>query len=82
MSNTIRNKIVEMLDKQIEKGVEKYGHTLDSCPDDKFDWRTMALEELIDLVQYQEKYIRQLELSISRCKAPFECKAPYMDLDD
>jgi hypothetical protein len=60
-SKTVMNRIIELLEKQTSKGLAKYGHTLDDCPDDKYDWRLMALEELIDLVQYQQKEIIRLE---------------------
>lgn len=57
---TIRNRIIDLLDRQNEKGIRTYGHTLDEAPD-TFDWRLMAMEELIDLVQYQQKEIIRLE---------------------
>lgn len=41
--------------KQFNKGVEKYGHTIDDCPKNKFNWKTMAIEELIDFWVYREK---------------------------
>ncbi|CAN7655224.1 hypothetical protein LJR153_005068 [Paenibacillus sp. LjRoot153] len=58
---TIKGRIFDYFNKQTEKGVKKYGHTLDDCPDDKFDWRLMIIEELIDCVQYQQKEIVRLE---------------------
>ena len=45
----------EVLKAQIEKGKAKYGHTLKGCPNDKFNWFRMALEELIDFYQYIDK---------------------------
>lgn len=36
-------------------------HTLDDCHDDKFDWKLIGMEELIDLVQYRQKEIIRLE---------------------
>jgi hypothetical protein len=59
--NTVKGRIIELLNKQTEKGLSKYGHTLDDCPDEKYDWRLMAMEELIDLAQYQQKEIVRLE---------------------
>jgi hypothetical protein len=57
---TIRDTIVNMLDKQTAKGIKTYGHTLDDCPDIKYDWNLMALEEAIDLIQYLMKKQRVL----------------------
>lgn len=58
---SIEERIIELLYKQRAKGLSKYGHTLDECPDNKFDWKLMAMEELIDLAQYQQKEIIRLE---------------------
>lgn len=58
---TVKERIIDMLNKQTEKGYKKYGHTLDDCPDNKFDWRLMAMEEMIDCMQYQQKEIMRLE---------------------
>lgn len=57
----VRDRIVQLLDAQRAKGYEKYGHTIEECPDSKYDWRLMAMEELIDLAQYQQKEIMRLE---------------------
>jgi len=40
---------------QFAKGRKKYGHSLADCPADAFNWRKMALEEVIDLLQYIDK---------------------------
>lgn len=94
MPSQLRNNIVALLDRQIEKGVNTYGHYLDDAPTkptcntcnqpiqsaEGFDWKMMALEELIDLVQYQQKLIQELQ------NQPYlmtvDTRAPYMDLDD
>lgn len=54
------NRISRNIDKQTNKGVKKYGHTLDDCPYGAFDWDIMLVEELIDALQYQQKEIRRL----------------------
>ena len=69
MQAVVIKRIVELLEKQTAKGHKKYGHTLDDCPDDKYDWRLMAMEELIDCIQYQQKEIVRLE----RLLNPDEC---------
>jgi hypothetical protein len=62
---TVKERIIDLLTKQTEKGLSKYGHTLDDCPDEKYDWRLMAMEELIDLAQYQQKEIMRLEKELN-----------------
>ena len=57
----VTQRIIELLDKQNEKGLRKYGTTIDEAKDEHYDWRLMAIEELIDLVQYQQKEIMRLE---------------------
>jgi 3-dehydroquinate synthase class II len=57
----VTQKIIEIMDKQNEKGLRKYGTTIDEVKDEEFDWRLMAMEELIDLAQYQQKEIVRLE---------------------
>ncbi len=61
---TIKDELINMftrqLESQTEKGVRKYGHTLDDCPYALYDWQLMALEEATDLIQYQQKEIRRL----------------------
>lgn len=61
---TIRSRIIDLLDRQSDKGVQTYGHYLDDAPDENFDWRLMAMEELIDLAQYQQKEIMRLEKAL------------------
>lgn len=63
--DSIKGRIFEYFDKQTDKGVNKYGHTLDDCPDDKFDWKLMMIEELVDCVQYAYKEISRLEKLLS-----------------
>ena len=69
MQTEIMRRIVAQLENQTEKGLNKYGHTLDDCPDNKFDWRLMIIEELVDCIQYQQKEIIRLE----RLLNPDEC---------
>lgn len=56
---TIR--IIELLDKQNAKGKAKYGSTIDQALDQHYDWKLMAMEEMVDLIQYQQKEIMRLE---------------------
>jgi hypothetical protein len=59
--DTVKGRIIDYLNKQTDKGVKKYGHTLDESPDEKHDWRLMMIEELVDCIQYQQKEIIRLE---------------------
>ena len=52
---TIRDTINRVLDRQNQKGMSTYGRTLDECSDGDYDWKKMALEELIDALQYLSK---------------------------
>ena len=51
----IRDVIDRVLDRQNQKGMSTYGRTLDDCPPGDYDWNEMALEELIDALQYLSK---------------------------
>ena len=53
-----KEKFERMEEQQKKKGVEKYGMTLEEQKGDAYDWNDMALEELIDLLQYVEKRIQ------------------------
>lgn len=49
-----------LIDKQTEKGVIKYGQSLEACDPSAFNWNVMIQEELIDALQYQQKEIFRL----------------------
>jgi hypothetical protein len=55
----IKRRIIELLDAQERKGIQTYGKTLEDAHYDDdgvpYDWNTMALEELVDALQYQIK---------------------------
>ncbi|MMZ50561.1 hypothetical protein D1872_122790 [compost metagenome] len=57
----VTQRIIELLDKQNEKGLRKYGTTIDQVPDTAYDWKLMALEEAADLIQYLQKEVMRLE---------------------
>lgn len=52
--NTYKENIVKIIDNQILKGKENYGHTLDECPLNALDAITNVQEELIDALFYLE----------------------------
>jgi hypothetical protein len=53
---TIKEKVLatieKVYDQQDEKGLEKYGLTLDQAVDDNYNWQAMINEELIDAIKY------------------------------
>jgi hypothetical protein len=56
----------KLLDAQDDKGIKKYGTTIDEAEIDEetgepWDWRLMAMEELCDYSKYQVKEIKRLE---------------------
>lgn len=51
---TYKENIVKLIDKQILKGKENYGHTLDESPLQALDAINNAQEELIDALFYLE----------------------------
>ncbi|WP_240636899.1 hypothetical protein [Paenibacillus silvae] len=57
----VTKRIIELLDKQNAKGKAKYGSTIDQASDQHYDWKLMAMEEMVDLIQYQQKEIMRLE---------------------
>lgn len=63
-SETIHEALVRQFDSLLtqrdEKGIATYGTTLDEASDDDYSWSMMMLEEMLDLVQYQQKEIRRL----------------------
>jgi len=55
-----KNKIIQMVKSQQEKGLKKYGHTIDECPNDKYNWTDMAYEEIADFLIYKQKFINSI----------------------
>jgi hypothetical protein len=50
----------KILDAQDEKGIKKYGTTIDEASDQNYDWNVMALEECADLFKYLIKENQRL----------------------
>lgn len=53
--------IIDILDKQNEKGLKKYGESIDEASHKEYDWNRMALEEAVDLMQYLVKENARLQ---------------------
>ena len=49
------------IDAQNEKGMKKYGESIDDCPVDDYDWQQEIIQELIDALNYQQKEISRLK---------------------
>jgi hypothetical protein len=62
----IKRRIIEILDAQEQKGIATYGHTLEDARPQDWNWDRMALEELIDALQYQIKQNLLLEDDLVR----------------
>ncbi|CEG29591.1 hypothetical protein [Bacillus sp. B-jedd] len=58
-SQTVIEEFSKIIDSQDEKGMQKYGESIDSA--EGYDWKLMALEETADLQKYLVKEIRRLE---------------------
>lgn len=82
IKDKILNDIETRIDNQINKGVEKYGHSLDDCPHDKYDWLVMLNEELVDGLQYANKEIKRLKTMIDVLKATNADYAKRFSIDD
>lgn len=57
----------EILDKQDQKGLLKYGTTIDEANDKNYNWTLMALEESADLMKYLVKENTRLVKMINDC---------------
>ena len=56
-----KDKLIDTVISQQGKGLKKYGHNIDDCPNDKYDWVDMAYEEIADFLIYKEKNKQQNE---------------------
>lgn len=94
---SLKQKFNNWVDERCDKGENTYNQTLDECPDDKYDWRDMLIEELLDGLQYEEKEIKIQKKEIARLNKLLEernaaiqrltlqikpQKPKYADLDD
>lgn len=65
---SVKDVINRVLDKQNAKGIATYGQTLDECPEDAYEWKMMAIEELVDGMQYLAKENQMLEKQLRQEK--------------
>lgn len=61
---TIKQAVLETIEQrlteQTDKGIAKYGQSLDEVPVDAYNWNQMAAEEMTDGLQYQQMEIKKL----------------------
>lgn len=55
VSQKVIDIISNVVDSQDQKGMEKYGKTIDQAHDHNYDWQMMAIEELVDAMKYMVK---------------------------
>jgi hypothetical protein len=60
-SQIVIDKFASIIDSQDEKGLKKYGTSIDGASNLKYNWELMALEETADLQKYLVKRIMQLK---------------------
>ena len=65
-SEIVIKEFSKIIDSQEQKGIEKYGKTIDEAKN--YDWKLMALEEAADLQKYLIKEIIKLKAEIERLK--------------
>lgn len=61
IKEAVLSTVSKALDAQTEKGITKYGQSLDDISVDAYDWNQMAAEEMIDGMQYQQMEIKKLK---------------------
>ena len=52
MENIYIKEIVEIAERQVNKGIKKYGQTVQDSPKDAAYWINHAIEEMVDAIFY------------------------------
>jgi ketol-acid reductoisomerase len=60
-SQIVIDKFASIIDSQDEKGIKKYGISIDEASNLQYNWELMALEETADLQKYLVKQIMRLK---------------------
>jgi hypothetical protein len=79
IKDMILDHIGQHIDKQNAKGLRTYGHTLEECPPEKYDWRDMMIEELIDGNQYAHKRAMEAEKRAEKAENMVEVLLAQID---
>jgi hypothetical protein len=61
ISQIVIDEFSKVIDSQDNKGMEKYGVSIDDAEDASYNWPMMAMEELADFSKYQVKEILKLQ---------------------
>ena len=64
VSEEVIRRFTAIVDRQDEKGLNKYGETIDDASG--YDWSLMALEESVDMNKYLVRENRELREKINR----------------
>lgn len=81
IKQAILSTIEAHIDEQQAKGLAKYGETIDGVSVDDYDWADEAMEEMIDLLQYQQKRIMKLQRDIKTAELHSEMyRSKYMQV--
>jgi hypothetical protein len=51
-----KEQLLQLVESQTEKGIDKYNRTIIDCRHDAYDWQKMATEEIIDFYLYVLKH--------------------------
>ena len=85
MKSEIAEKVKNIIDQQVEKGISKYGQTLDMNDDTVINRLTHFQEELADGLQYAEwikEAMMDLKSSLNQVRSAAEKQGYLKALDD
>jgi hypothetical protein len=71
-SQMVMEIIAQLMDEQDQKGLKKYGVTLDKVAFDDYDWNRMAMEEMADCIKYLLMENFRLKRIISMAKGDLQ----------
>lgn len=60
VSQIVIDEFTKIIDSQDDKGIQKYGRTIDDAKDGDYSWMEMASEEIADMFKYLVKEIIRL----------------------
>lgn len=77
---TVIDYIVARLKERQERGLKKYGFTIDECKPPTGEWYLEIQEELLDALQYSTRKCMQLEGQITSLKDQLEELQEYSQI--
>jgi NTP pyrophosphatase (non-canonical NTP hydrolase) len=66
VSQKVIDAFAAIVDQQDEKGLRKYGVSIDEASDSEYDWNSMALEECADLFKYMVREIQRRNTNVGQ----------------